>query len=563
MIDTGETPERAWWKEAVVYQIYPRSFNDSDGDGVGDIPGITERVDYLDDLDIDVVWLCPVYDSPDADNGYDIRDYRAIGEEFGTMADWEELRDALHARDIRLVMDLVVNHTSDEHEWFGRSRREEGEYADYYHWREGRPDEPPNNWTSFIGGSAWSWDTEREAWYLHLFDEKQPDLNWRNPAVREEVHDLTRWWLEKGIDGFRLDAINLLSKAEGLPDGDPSDQPVGGEHFFHGPELQPYLRELYDEVLSEYDVMTVAEMDRTDPDLAAEILGEDGTGMNMIFQFDHMSIDVSERSRWDPDGWGEWSLPEFKRVTSRWQTGLAGRGWNSVYLGNHDWPRMVSRFGSEAYREESAKLLGTYLLTMGGTPYLYQGDELGMTNVEFDSIEAFDDPMTVGAFGDLLEAGRVDSFEEVRGLFNHVSRDHSRTPMQWDDSEHAGFTDGDPWFPVNGDFETVNAEAEMADEGSVLAHYRRLIEVRNREETLVYGDFGLLLPDDERFYAYTRTLGDDRLLVVLNWSGEAATFAPEVDVGVPEGVLVSNHEASPADPTGATFRPYEAVVYRV
>ncbi|ELZ27018.1 alpha amylase [Halogeometricum pallidum JCM 14848] len=559
-----DSSRTAWWKEAVVYEIYPRSFNDSDGDGIGDIPGIVEKVDYLDALGVDVVWLCPVYESPDYDNGYDIADYRAIHGAFGTMADWEELLAELHDRDIRLIMDLVVNHTSTQHEWFRKSRRRAEGYEDYYIWRDGTPENPPNNWESIFGGSAWSYDDARGQWYLHLFHEEQPDLNWRTPAVREDVAEMMRWWLEKGIDGFRMDAVNLISKAEGLPDGDPENGLVGEEHVFNGPNLRTYLRELYDGVLSEYDAMTVAEMPNTDPDRAADYLGEDGAGLNMIFQFEHMDVDAGPGGVWDLDGWGEFHLPEFKRVVSRWQTELRGRGWNSTYLGNHDQARIVSRYGDdEEYHRESATLLATFLLTMGGTPYLYQGDEIGMTNVELNSIEEIDDVETVGAVEDMLESGEIDSFEEARGLVNYTSRDHARTPMQWSDDEHAGFTDGEPWYPVNENYSDVNVAAQRADEDSVWHYYRRLVDLRHEERVFVYGEYDLLLPDDESFYAYTRTLDEEAVLVVLNWSGRESVFDCAAVDTADATVLVGNSADPPADPQGARFGPYEAVVYRL
>ncbi|MDS0293746.1 glycoside hydrolase family 13 protein [Halogeometricum luteum] len=576
---TDPEARAAWWKEAVVYEIYPRSFNDSDGDGVGDIPGIVEKADYLDDLGVDVVWLCPVYASPDYDNGYDISDYRAIHEQFGTMADWEELLAELHARDIRLVMDLVVNHTSSQHEWFRKSRRRAEGYDDYYIWRDGDGEDPPNNWESVFGGPAWSYDDAREQWYLHLFHEEQPDLNWRTPAVRADVAEMMRWWLEKGIDGFRMDAVNLISKAEGLPDGDPSNGLVGEEHVFNGPSLESYLRELYDEVLSEYDAMTVAEMPNTDPDTAAEYLGEDGAGLNMIFQFEHMDVDAGPDGVWDLEGWGEFHLPEFKRVVSRWQTELWGRGWNSTYLGNHDQARIVSRYGDvdergssahqtqsgddEAYRRESATLLATFLLTMGGTPYLYQGDEIGMTNVELNSLEEIDDVETVGAVEDMLDSGEIDSFEEARGLVNYTSRDHARTPMQWSDDEHAGFTDGEPWYPVNENYPEINVAAQRADEGSIWHYYRRLVDLRHEKDVFVYGAYDLLLPDDESFYAYTRTLDEEVVLVVLNWSGTESVFDCAALDTTEATVVVGNGDDPPTDPQGARFGPYEAVVYRL
>ncbi|EJN57589.1 glycoside hydrolase family 13 protein [Halogranum rubrum] len=567
---SSDTPDRQWWKEAVAYQIYPRSFNDSNGDGIGDIRGITEKVDYLDSLGIDVVWLCPVYQSPQADNGYDISDYRSIDEQFGTMADWEALLEALHAHDMRLLMDLVVNHTSDEHEWFQRSRRGDDAYKDYYYWRDGGEDEhgnptPPNNWGSFMGGSAWTYDELREQWYLHLYDEKQPDLNWRNPDVRDEIASLVEWWLEKGIDGFRLDAIHVISKPEGLPNGTTDKKPIGSEEFSHGPRVHDYLRELYDRTFANYDVVTVGEMGETTVDIASEYLGEEGDGLDMLFHFEHMDIDVGPRGRWDPEGGGEWSLPEFKRIMSRWQTQL--EGWNAQYLGNHDQPRIVSRFGNDGtYRGESAKLLATFLLTTHGTPFVYQGEEIGMTNAEFESLDELDDPMMIGAVEDYLAAGKADSPEELREFWNTQSRDHARTPMQWSDDEHAGFTDGKPWFPVNENYRDINVEAARDDEGSVWHHYRELINFRHDEDALVYGEYSLLLPDHEQVYAYTRVLGDDRLLIVLNWSEDPATIdlgRTEVDFDFTDlSVCLSNYEETATESDELLFRPYEAAIYR-
>ncbi|MFC7203896.1 alpha-glucosidase [Haloferax namakaokahaiae] len=581
-----EAPDERWWKEAVAYQIYPRSFNDSDGDGIGDIPGITERVEYLDALGIDVVWLCPVYASPQADNGYDISDYRSIAAEFGTMDDWDALLEALHAHDMRLLMDLVVNHTSDEHEWFQRSRRRDGAYEDYYYWRDGGEDEhgdptPPNNWGSFMGGSAWTYDELRGQWYLHLYDEKQPDLNWRNPEVRDEIASLVEWWLEKGIDGFRLDAINVISKPEGLPDGSGDTHPTGVELFSHGPRAHDYLRELYDRTFADYDVVTVGEMGETTVDIASEYMGGDGVGLDMLFHFEHMDVDVGPRGRWDPEGWGDWSLPEFKRIMSRWQTQLEA-GWNAQYLGNHDQPRIVSRFGDvaerssaaqqtssvddERYRIESAKLLATFLLTTHGTPFIYQGEEIGMTNATFETFDELDDPMMIGAVEDYVAAGKADSPEELRDFWNFQSRDHARTPMQWSNDEHAGFTDGEPWFAVNENYRDINVEAARSDEQSIWHHYRRLIDLRHDEVALVYGEYELLLPDHEQVYAYTRTLDESQILVVLNWSDEPAT----VDFGHTDGdldvsdlrVRLSNYDETPSTPGERPLRPFEAVVYR-
>jgi oligo-1,6-glucosidase len=476
------------------------------------------------------------------------------------MADWERLLDELHARDMRLIMDLVVNHTSAEHEWFEKSRRREGEYEDYYIWRDGERGEPPNNWESIFGGPAWSWDDAREGWYLHLFDENQPDLNWRNPAVRAEVKELMRWWLEKGIDGFRMDAINFLSKREGLPDGDPDRPLVGAEHYRHGPNLQAYLEEVSDDVLSEYDVVTVGEMGGTSVDEAADFLS--GGSLDMVFQFTHLTVDEGPGGPWDREGWGEWELTEFKRLVTRCQHELAAESWDAVFLGNHDLPRVVSRFGSDEYREESAKLVATFLLTLRGTPFLYQGDEVGMTNAEFDSLDELDDPMTTGIVEELLATGEIASYEEVREFVNYRSRDHARTPMQWSSEPNAGFTDGEPWFAVNENYPEVNVERAVADEASVWHHYRRLIDLRRDEETLVYGDYDLLAPDDEQLYAYTRSLEGETVLVVLNWSERTARF--ETDLGTDGAdVLVGNYANAPTTPVGREFRPYEAVVYRL
>lgn len=539
-----------------MYQIYPRSFADSDGDGVGDLRGITERVDYLADLGIDLVWLCPVYDSPMADNGYDIRDYRAIDDAFGTMADWEALRDALHDRDIRLIMDLVVNHTSREHDWFQRSRRGDDDYADFYHWVDGDPETPPNNWESIFGGPAWSYDDEREAWYLHLFDPAQPDLNWRNPAVRDAVTDVVTWWLDEGIDGFRLDAIDHLSKREGYPDGDPEAPITGLEHFSHGPHLDDYLDELC-AAFDGYDATTVGEMGGADIEDVDDYTGEDG--LDMVFQFDHTDVDIGSDGRWDPESFGEWDLPELKSVVSRQQSEIE---WPALFLGNHDQPRLVSRFGDEAYRRESATLIATFLLTMRGTPFVYQGEELGMTNAVFESLDEIDDPMTVGAVEGLVETGAADGFDDVADLVNYQSRDHARTPMQWAAEENAGFTTGEPWLAVTDDYPAVNAAAQRGDPNSVWNHYRELIALRHERETLVYGDYTLYLPDHERLYVYTRSLADETLLVVLNWSAETAVFDAPLDAAGASR-LHANYRDAPDDPDGARLRPYEAALYRL
>ncbi|MDG5820868.1 alpha-glucosidase [Natronococcus sp. A-GB7] len=554
--------EREWWKEAIVYQIYPRSFNDSDGDGVGDIPGIVEKVDYLEALGVDVVWLNPVYESPMADNGYDIADYRAIHPRFGTMADWERLLEELHDRDMRLIMDLVVNHTSEEHEWFVRSRDGDPEYRDHYVWREGEPDGPaPNNWESFFRGSAWRYDDEREAYFLHLYDESQPDLNWENPDVRSDVFEMMRWWLEKGIDGFRMDVINLISKPEELPDGDPETDglPVGAEHYVNGPNLETYLGEMHEEALADYDAMTVGETVGMEAEDAAAYIGDD-RALNMAIHFEHMNVDRGEGGKYDPV---DLDLLELKEIVSRWQEALAGEGWNCLYFSNHDQPRTVSRFGDDGeYREESAKMLATVLCTLRGTPFLYQGQEIGMTNTSFEDPSDVEDVWAQNFLEEALESDRYDSFEDVRPVLEECSRDNARTPMQWSDDARAGFTDGEPWLGVTDNYDEINVEAARADPDSIWHYYRELFALREEHETLVYGEYELLCADHPEVFAYERSLEDERLLVVCNFFDGR----PEVDLDLEGEVanrLIGNYEEETSFGETLELRPYEAGVYRL
>jgi glycosidase len=584
--------ERAWWKESVVYEIYPRSFNDTDGDGVGDIPGIIEKLDYLDALGVDVVWLCPVYESPNVDNGYDVSDYRAIMDTFGTMADWDELLEGLHARDMRLIMDLVVNHTSDEHEWFRKSRAEEEGFEDFYIWREGERvpeseyenglydpaeyglprdarERPPNDWESFFGGPAWTYDDEREEWYLHIFDERQPDLNWDNPQVREAVFDMMAWWFDKGVDGFRMDVINLISKPDDLPDGEDETAIVrGADKFVNGPRIHEYVRAIHDEAVPD-DAMTVGEMVEMSVEEATQFLGADGDGMSMAFNFDHMRLDFGpDGGRWSK---GEWSLGELKETITRWQNGLDGRGWNSLYLNNHDEPRMVSRFGDDdEFRQESATLLATLLYTLQGTPYIYQGEELGMTNYPFEALDEVRDVDTLRNVEELEREGRFTSGDDLLELVRYRSRDNARTPMQWTDGEHAGFTGGEPWMPVNPNCEDINVKAARADETSIWHYYRELIDLRHREDVLVYGSYDLLAPEDERLWIYTRTLRDDagaieeQTLTVLNFGSEETVFEPPESVaGEADELLIANYDVDSLMVEPQTLRPWEARVYRL
>ncbi len=554
-----ESPTREWWKEAVVYQVYPRSFNDSDGDGIGDIQGVIDRLDYIDRLGADVIWLNPVYESPQNDNGYDISDYRSIHHEYGSMADWEELLSAVHDRDMRLVMDLVVNHTSTAHDWFRQSKRDEDGYREYYYWREATEGDRPNNWTSGFGGPAWEYDDDVGLYYLHLFDETQADLNWDNRAVREDIYDMMNWWLEKGIDGFRMDVINLVSKPEGLPDGDPTWDWVGMDQFADGPKAQEYITEMADRTYDEYDTMTVGECIGVDIETASDYVCEEGP-LDMVFHFDHMSVDMG-------DQWlspAEFDLTDLKQVMSRWQTELDG--WNSLYLTNHDQPRIVSRFGDDGeYRRESGTLLGTLLFTLCGTTYVYQGQELGMTNYPWTALDQFDDPQTIGKVEAAIADGEIDSFDDVREIVRARSRDNARTPMQWDDSHAAGFTNGEPWLPVNPNYPDINVAAETADEDSVLNYYRELRSLRADHDVLVYGAYELLLPDHDSIWAYRRTIDDatvavDEALVVLNVDDTETTVTLPVDGDRETETLICNYDRSTSLPD-ATLAPYEARVY--
>lgn len=545
---------RTWWKEAVIYQIYPRSFMDSNGDGIGDLRGIVSRLDYLKYLGIDVIWLSPVYKSPNDDNGYDISDYQDIMDEFGTMEDFDELLAAAHERGIKIVMDLVVNHTSDEHQWFVESRKsKDNAYRDYYIWREGRDAQtPPNNWGSCFGGSAWQYDETTGMYYLHLFSKKQPDLNWDNPQVRREVFDMMTWWCNKGIDGFRMDVISMISKTKEMPDGIDGDF---GPYCVHGPNVHRYLREMNQEVLSKYDIMTVGETSGVTIEQAQQYAGEDAHELNMVFQFEHVEGDGK---------YGKWTdekipLVTLKKILSRWQTKLYGKAWNSLFWDNHDQPRAVSRFGDDRpmYREVSAKMLATCLHMLQGTPYIYQGEELGMTNYPFQSPDDFRDIESVNAYREWCSEGRL-SHEVFWPCLTFKSRDNARTPMQWDDSAQAGFTTGTPWIAVNPNYTEINARAETADVNSVFHYYKKLITLRKENPVVVYGRYEALMEDSEELFVYTRELDDEKLLVVCNFCDHAAGFTIPTDfVGAP--CLISNVE-NEYDKAGMTLKPYEAFV---
>ena len=550
--------QKTWWKEAVIYQIYPRSFMDSNADGIGDLKGITSRLDYLKYLGIDVIWLSPVYKSPNDDNGYDISDYQAIMDEFGTMDDFDEMLKEAHARNIRIVMDLVVNHTSDEHQWFVESRKsKENKYRDYYIWREGKDaSTPPNNWGACFGGSAWEYDNETKMYYLHLFSKKQPDLNWDNPNVRNEVFDMMTWWCEKGIDGFRMDVISMISKTKEMPDGEVHD--LYGDfapYCIHGPNVHKYLQEMNEHVLSKYDIMSVGETAGVTTDQAKKYAGEDTNELNMVFQFEHVESD-GKYGKWTDE---KFPLTTLKEIMSRWQTELYGKAWNSLFWDNHDQPRAVSRFGNDSpqYRETSAKMLATCLHMMQGTPYIYQGEELGMTNYPFQNMKEFRDIESFNAYNEWCKSGHL-SHETFWPCLTFKSRDNARTPMQWDTSKHAGFTAATPWIAVNPNYTQINAKAQTADQNSVFHYYKKLITLRKQHPIIVYGSYELLLKESEQIFAYTRTLEQEKLLVVCNFTDTAVSFQ------IPEEFknakcLIANTERSYQD-TDIQLKPYEAFV---
>ena len=555
--------EKRWWKESVVYQIYPRSFCDSNGDGIGDLNGITSKLDYLKELGVDVIWLSPVYKSPNDDNGYDISDYQDIMDEFGTMEDFDRMLATAHEKGIKIMMDLVVNHTSDEHKWFIESRKStDNPYRDYYIWRPAKEDGSlPNNWGSCFSGPAWEYDKTTDMYFLHLFSKKQPDLNWDNPVVRQEVFDMMNWWLEKGVDGFRMDVISLISKEQPeLPDKEPG---INGYATFNvsanGPHVHEYLQEMRQKALNNADTITVGECSGVTLEEAKKYARSDEKELNMVFQFEHMDVDSDEKA-------GKWTtrkmdLRDLKKILTRWQKGLQDIAWNSLYWENHDQPRSVSRFGndSDEYREISAKMLATCIHMMQGTPYVYQGEELGMTNCPFNTLENFRDLESINAFHELTEQGKMTE-EEMMAAIGYKGRDNARTPMQWDDSANAGFSGADatPWIMVNPNYTKINAKDQISREDSVFKYYQKLIKLRHESDLIVYGTYDLILDDDKDIYAYIRTLGDEKLIVYCNFSEN--TREVELPEEFTDGkILISNYNDAKVSEK-ITLRPYEAIV---
>lgn len=547
--------KKTWWKESVVYQIYPRSFNDSNNDGIGDIPGVVQKLDYIKSLGIDVIWLCPVYKSPNDDNGYDIADYRNIMDEFGTMADFDELLAGIHQRGMKLVMDLVVNHSSDEHVWFEESRKsKDNPYRDYYIWKPGKNGGPPNDWEAFFGGSAWQHDAVTDEYYLHLFTTKQPDLNWENPKVREEVNDIIKYWFDKGVNGFRMDVISLISKREEYADMiSPVFEETIAKQYANGPRIHEFLKEMNKAVLSKYDIMTVGEGPGITLEHGLDYVGEDRDELNMVFHFDHMFLDMGDGGKFDPI---PYSLVEFKNVFNRWDEKLKGKGWGSIFLDNHDFPRMVSRFASDGeYREEASKLLATLLMTMRGTPYVYQGDEIGMCNVAFDSTEDYRDVETLNYFKQ-LEAEGEDPMDHIHNV-HKMGRDNARTPVQWSAEKNGGFSETEPWIKVNPNYRDINVASQERDKRSVLNYFRKMIQFRKDHPTLVYGDYESVENDHKQIYAYRRWDKENEFLVVLNFSDQEVDFSPII-TGLE--LLAYNYDDSTED---LLMRSWEAKVFRI
>ena len=537
--------EKKWWQSSVVYQIYPRSFADSNGDGMGDIPGITGKIEYLKKLGVNVLWICPIYQSPQDDNGYDISDYRTVYQEFGTMEDMKILIQKCQDNDIKIIMDLVVNHTSDEHPWFIEAKKSlDNPYRDYYIWRKGEDGQPPNDLMSNFGGSAWEYSPETDEYYLHFYSKKQPDLNWENPKLRQEIYDMMNWWLDQGIAGFRMDVIDLIGK---IPDQKIKE---------NGPRLHKYLQEMNEATFGHRDSMTVGECWGATPEIGRLYTDPARKELSMIFQFEQIQLDKKPGGqRWDLK---PLYLPDLKCVFSKWQTELEGHGWNSLFWNNHDLPRIVSRWGNDGdYRVLSAKMLATLLHGMKGTPYIYQGEEIGMTNVPFQTIDEFPDIETQNIYQERLKAGFTE--EETMYAIRAKARDNARTPMQWNAEKNAGFTEGIPWYRVNPNYKEINVEQALADPESVFYHYQKLIQLRKEHEIMVYGTYQLLFPEDEDLYIYTRTLEEEKWLIVCNFHEKTR----KLHCKRAGQVMLSNYADTPAAEKITELRPYEAVIYQM
>ncbi|HAT4314112.1 TPA: alpha-glucosidase [Clostridium perfringens] len=551
---------KKWWKELIAYQIYPKSFMDSNGDGIGDIQGIISKLDYLKDLGIDLIWLCPMYKSPNHDNGYDISDYKDILDEFGTMDDFNELLSEVHNRGMKLIIDLVINHTSHEHPWFIESRSSrDNPKRDWYIWREGKGDEEPNNWESIFKGSAWEFCENSEEYYLHLFAKEQPDLNWENKEVRNELYKMINWWLDKGIDGFRVDAISHIKKEEGLKDMDNPDglkYVSSFEKHMNVEGINSHLKELKEETFSKYDIVTVGEANGVSANEADHWVAEDEGTFNMIFQFEHLNL-------WNYEEGQGFDVKAYKDVLTNWQNSLEGKGWNALFIENHDIPRVVSTWGNDKeYLTECAKAFGAIYFLQKGTPFIYQGQELGMTNVKYHSISEYDDVKTINTYNERIESGVSEEIALKEAWV--TSRDNSRTPMQWNSSKNAGFTCGKPWIGVNENYKTINVEVEERDENSVLNFYKKLIRLKKSNEALIYGVYDLIFEEDENIFAYTRTLNNHKFLIMANLTEEKAKYIYEKEKLNSKDLILNNYEVCAHENlTEFTLKPYECRVYKL
>ncbi|MBD1382560.1 glycoside hydrolase family 13 protein [Metabacillus arenae] len=550
--------KKAWWKEAVAYQIYPRSFLDSNGDGVGDLRGIIYKLDYLKDLGIDVIWICPMFKSPNADNGYDISDYQDIMEDFGTMDDFDELLREVHDRGMKLILDLVVNHSSDEHPWFIESRSsKDNPKRDWYIWKDGKGDKEPNNWESIFSGSAWEYDAKTDQYYMHVFATKQPDLNWKNKEMRTAVYDMINWWLDKGIDGFRVDAISHINKKEGFPDlPNPKelDYVPSFDYHMNVDGIMDYLTDLKEQTFARYDIMTVGEANGVKLEQAHDWVGEENGIFNMIFQFEHLGL-------WDTGVKGNIDLVKLKKILSKWQKGLEGNGWNALFLENHDQPRSVSTWGNDKdYLVVSAKALAAMYFLMQGTPFIYQGQEIGMSNVRFPSIEDYDDVAMKNLYE--IETGKGRPHLEIMEIIWDKGRDNSRTPMQWNANDHGGFSDVKPWFGVNPNYLDINVEKQVSDPYSVYNFYKNMIQLRKKNKVFVYGSYDLILEDDKQIYAYTRTYENKKALVISNISKNEAYYQySKLPLSLDKLVLQNYEVPTHKHRTSFTLKPYETRVY--
>lgn len=558
---------KTWWKEGIVYQIYPRSYKDTTGNGIGDLRGIIEKLDYIASLGVDIIWLNPVYDSPNDDNGYDIRDYRKIMSEFGTMADFDELLSGMKQRGLKLIMDLVVNHCSDEHLWFTESRSSRANpYRDYFHWWPAEKGTPPKRWSYFdIEQNAWQYDAQTDAYYLHYFAVKQPDLNWENPAVRREIYDMMHFWFKKGVDGFRMDVIPFISKDTSYPELDATEPHEFIAHYANGPKVHEYLSELNQKVVSHYDAFTVGEGPGISIDQALDFVHEDRKEMDMFFHFDLMSLDRAsgEVFKMREDGW---KLSEFKKVFNDWDAAFAQHGWGSQFLANHDFPRSVSRWGNDTpeHWRNSATLLQTFLLTLRGTPYFYQGDEIGMTNVRFTDINDYRDINTINRYKTVKNrGGDLEAFMDGE---QHIARENARTPMHWNTTKHAGFTKVEPWIKLNPNYKDgVNVAQQHKDKNSVLSYFKKMTSIRKENPALVYGAYECILPTHEHVYCYTRTLEDQRFLILLNFSDKIERFSLPLEVHYNRKIKVISNDKVLDDKTFKEFllRPWQAIVYQL